>query len=278
MSIFIPGPAWATAIPIAVSDTVDNIGGDGNPAAIGIHNRGASAVLAHVMMKSGLVRALRITPGDTFMAGSQWCRVMATGTTASSGAAYEAIKVSSVGLAFTNQPANDGLEIGSASAADTTQTVTVYGTTNGTDTVVAETITLTGTTFVSTVKVDWGLILGIELSASCAGTVTVREASGNATVTTITTGNLSKGVETVTLTSSYNNPPTVAADGATTKQIGLIGTNAAGTVIRDSQALTGATAVSMNSSFTAVTKILTGDLETTRTVTFSVSTDLLALY
>ena len=101
------------------------------------------------------------------------------------------------GVAFGNQPANDGVEIGSDSAADTTQTATVIGTTNGTDTVVVESIALTGTTFVSTVKTDWGVILAVKLSASCAGTVTFREASGNAAITTITTGNTAKGVETV---------------------------------------------------------------------------------
>src|SRR5688572_17947956 len=45
-----------------------------------------------------------------------------------SGLAGDAIASAVTGLAFTNQPANDGLEIGSSSASDTTS-VTVYGTT-----------------------------------------------------------------------------------------------------------------------------------------------------
>jgi hypothetical protein len=88
-----------------------------------------------------------------------------------------------VGSAFTNQPANDGIEVVSDSALDITQTVTIIGTTTGTDTVVVETVTLTGTTAVSTVKTNWGIVLAVKKSAVTAGTVTVREASANATIT-----------------------------------------------------------------------------------------------
>jgi len=174
-----------------------------------------------------------------------------------------------VGSAFGNQPANDGVEILSSNAADTTQSATVIGTTNGTDTVVVETVALTGTTPVSTVKVDWGIILAVKLSASCAGTITFREASADATITTITTTNLSKGVNTVAAADqpAYNRTVSLVASGASTKQIGLQGTNSAGTTIYDSQALNGATAVLSNSQFLTVTEIYTGDLEGTRTAT-----------
>ena len=180
------------------------------------------------------------------------------------------VLTTAVGLAFTNQPANDGVEILSNNAADTTQTVTIIGTTNGTDTVVVETKTLTGTTPVSTTKTDWGVVLAVKLSASCAGTVTVREASADQTVTTLTTGVLSKGVETVTDQQTYNVIPTIAASGSSTKQLGLKGTDSAGAVIYDSQALTGATAVAVNTAFKRVTEIYTGDLESSRTATVAV--------
>lgn len=174
-----------------------------------------------------------------------------------------------VGEAFTNQPANDGVEIVSDNAADTTQTWTIIGTTTGTDTVVVETGTLNGTTFVPTVKVDWGLILAVKLSASAAGTVTVREASADATITTLATTVLSKGVETVLAAdqSAWNRTVSLVSDGATTKQLGLKGTNSAGATIYDSQALNGTTAVLSNSAFATVTELYTGDLEGTRTAT-----------
>ncbi len=189
------------------------------------------------------------------------------------------IKTTGAGIAFTNQPANDGVEVVSSNAADTTQSVTIIGTTQGTDTVVVETVTLNGVAVVATTKVDWGLILAVKLSASCAGTVTVQEASGNLAITTLLTTVLSKGVETVAAADqrAFNQEPTAVADGATTKQIGLQGTDEDGTVIYDSQALNGATAVTMNDTFRTVTEVYTGDLEAARTATIAVGAEESAL-
>lgn len=278
------GPDYGRADPVAPSDTVDNLRNGGGGRAVAIQNRSEGAMYVSIAYsgttnETDTLRTHYLPPASVLRSGSAWKRVMLTGTSPASGSQpYETVLKTGVGLAFTNQPANDGVEIVSASAADTTQSITLYGTTNGSDTVVAETVALNGTTVVSTVKTDWGVILGYTLSASCAGTVTVREASGNATISTITAGLTSRGVETVVLTSGYNVPPVLAASGATTKQIGLIGTNSAGTTIYDSQALTGTTPVAMNSSFATVTKILTGDLENTLTVTSSVTSNLLAYW
>lgn len=282
MSTDYVGPAWVKAVPVAFSDTVDNIGGTYGIKAHALHNRSAAIMVVSVVLADDSTRVFKILAGEYLYAGLNWKRVKATGTTGggTSGVSYETIHTTGNGLAFTNQPANDGVEIVSSDAADTTQSATVYGTTQGTDTVVVETIALNGTTAVSTVKVDWGVILGVELSASCAGTVTFREASGNATITTVTTGNLTKGIETVASATqaASNVTPMAVASGATTKQVGLAGTNAAGTVIYDSQALNGATAVAMNSAFKTVTKVFTGDVESNRTVTISNSGDILALF
>lgn len=174
---------------------------------------------------------------------------------------------SAAGSAFTNQPSNDGVEVLSSDTGDTTQTVTIIGTTTGTDTVVVETVTLTGTTFVPTAKTNWGVVLAVKKSAATLGTVTVRKATGDATITAgLTAAVLSVGVNTVTNTAAYNRAVSMVGSGATTKQVGLGGTNSASTQIYDSKALTGATAVTSNSSFLTVTEIYTGDLEATRTV------------
>jgi hypothetical protein len=284
MSIVFGGPEYGRPDPIAFSDTVDNLRNGPGGRATAIQNRSEEAVritvaFAGTTNETDTLRVLFIPSAGVIRQGSAWKRVMITGSAGITGTTpYETILTTGVGLAFTNQPANDGVEIVSASAADTTQSITLYGTTNGSDTVVAETVALNGTTVVSTVKTDWGVILGYTLSASCAGTVTVREASGNATISTITTGLTSKGVETVVLTAAYGVPPIVVASGSTSKQIGLIGTNAAGATIYDSQALTGSTAAAMNSSFVTVTNVLTGDLEGTLTVTVSNSSNLLAYW
>ena len=177
------------------------------------------------------------------------------------------LDTSSAGIAFTNQPNNDGVTVVSAGAGDTTQTVTIIGTTTATDTVVVEEIELNGATPVNSVKTDWGVILAWSLDASAAGTVTLSETSGGATISTMTTGVLSKGMDAVTGSSvaTYNVKPVIKCSGSGTKQIGLIGTDATGATIYDSQALNGTTDVTMNTSFRTVTYQLTGDLEATRT-------------
>ena len=105
-------------------------------------------------------------------------------TASSLGREYDNFQITTV---FTNQPANDGVEFVSDNAGDTTQTVQICGTTNGADTskLLCETVTLNGTTQVSTAKTDWGAILTAKKSAATTGTVTIREASGNATITTM---------------------------------------------------------------------------------------------
>lgn len=181
-----------------------------------------------------------------------------------------AIGSAMTGLAFTNQPANDGVELVSDDITDTTQSATVYYTRNGAgDTVSSETVALNGTTQVALTDTDVALVLGVELDAVCAGTVTVREASGNATITTITTGNLESGVTTLTDTDAGSSFVQLVASGTSTKQIGLVGTAPDGTALLDSQALTGTTPVLSNSKFATVTKVLHGDLEATRTVSLT---------
>ncbi len=181
------------------------------------------------------------------------------------------------GDAFTNQPANDGIEVVSDSTTDITQTVTIIGTTQGTDTVVVETVTLTGTTAVSTAKTDWGVVLAVKKSAATVGTVTVREASGNATITAgLTASVLSLGVNTVAAADqrAYNRPVSIVCSGSGTKQIGIKGTDTSDAVIYDSQALNGTTAVTSNSSFRSITEIYTGDLEASRTATVTNNSEL----
>lgn len=185
---------------------------------------------------------------------------------------------SAVGSAFTNQPANDGLEIISDAAGDTTQTITIVGTTTATDTVVVETVTLNGTTQVATTKTDWGFILAAWVASgtlTAASTVTIREASANGAVTTLTPSITSRGVNTVTSTSFYNRLVNLVCSGSGTKVIGLKGTDDDGTVIYDAQALAGTAQVQSNTKFQTVTEIYTGDLESSRTVTISPSEQVL---
>lgn len=99
---------------------------------------------------------------------------------------------------FTNQPNNDGVEVVSSDAADT-QLCTIWGTDQDGD-YQYETVAMTGTTPVSTTRTDWENIVGIFLgdvygknSVVAVGTITIREASGDAAITTIVAGDRSTG-------------------------------------------------------------------------------------
>jgi len=101
---------------------------------------------------------------------------------------------------LTNQPAGDGVEIVSDNTADT-MVCTIFGTTHGTNAFTHEQINLNGTTVVSTTKPDWGNIYGVILAKPdgsqikrATGTITIREASGNQAITTITATNFHAGM------------------------------------------------------------------------------------
>lgn len=171
-----------------------------------------------------------------------------------------AIAASQAGEGFTNQPAGDGVEFVSNDNADKGQKITIYGTVTGaTDTVTSETITLDGTIGVSAIVKVWQDILGVELDRACAGTVTVREASGNAVITTLAGGVLSKGIATQTLLSAYGTIPLHDASGASTIPVGIIGKNQAGQTISSVDVLNGATEEDHGATvFWDVDKVLIG--------------------
>ena len=87
-----------------------------------------------------------------------------------------------------NQPQGDKIEAVSSDAGDTTQTITHVGIDSDGNRV-EETVNLNGTTVVSTSDLFTYWEFSV-LDAVCAGAVTVREASGDATITTITAGDL----------------------------------------------------------------------------------------
>ena len=101
---------------------------------------------------------------------------------------------------FTNQPDGDAVEILSDSASDT-GLLTIFGTNKTTGALKYETVTLAGTDAVTTDEDDWDDIYGVLLGdingkniSPAVGTVTLREASGNAAITTITAAKISTGM------------------------------------------------------------------------------------
>lgn len=166
---------------------------------------------------------------------------------------------------FANQPAGAKVTaVSGNNVADKIPTLTIYGTKTGATAVVtSETIQLNGTTEVDTVEATWQTILGLELSAACTGTVTVKDAGG--TIITIAAGTLSKGVVNVAAGSqnAYGSVVRIVAGGASTKVVGVIGVSPAGAAISACAALNGNTEKDIAATrFGAVTKILIGDVAT----------------
>ena len=175
---------------------------------------------------------------------------------------------------FANQPANDAVEVVSDAAGDTAIVLGIWGTTDGTNDVTMEEVTLNGTTPVATVKTDWGKILAIDVtSGTIAGTVTVREASGDAAITTLAAASTGKGSLNVNVSNqaAYNGFVTLYADGATTKTVGLVGIGPDYSFENDeSVALDGANEVEFPARVNKVFRLLVGDVESARTVTLAV--------
>jgi hypothetical protein len=211
---------------------------------------------------------------DQIIADGQWIKSAGSGRVCpaiTSSLAGTLLKDDATGAAFTNQPANDGIEMVSSSASDTAITVTIYYTRTALgDTVFKETKTLNGVTQVSFTNTDIDLLLGCSKSGNTVGTITLREASANATITTMAPTVNTSGMLATTTSRAYNGKPTAVASGTSTKQVGLIGTDSTGAELLDSQALTNTTAVTFNSAFNTVTFVLVGDIEATRTVDIAI--------
>ena len=186
--------------------------------------------------------------------------------------ASSTIATTAAGGNYANQPANDSVTLVSSNAGDT-QNAIITGTTFGGLVVVQETIALNGVGAVTTTKVDWGVILGIQLASAAVGTITISETSGGLAITTIAPAAVSSGYTLVTPATSYAGDATVAfvSGGATTKYIGIEGVNTAGATVRECVQLNGATAVNSIGLYQYLTKFWWGDVETARAATARVN-------
>jgi len=183
------------------------------------------------------------------------------------------------GAAFANQPANDSVTATSNSASDVGKIVYCWGTTNGTNQVVAGKAVIVAintaadfTTLDGTAKADWGNMLGFEISSAAVGTITMKEKSGGATIKTIAASGTATGVTDVASASqrAESLPFRAVGSGATTKVVGVVGVDEAGNTVADVLTLSGTTVVLGNLAFKRVTKLLYGDLESSVTATFAV--------
>jgi hypothetical protein len=206
-----------------------------------------------------------ITAGQVLTAGY-------SGTIAPLALSDIALLTAQAGTGFTNQPANDTVEIVSSSALDT-QTVTVWGTSNGSGAITSESIVLTGTTAVTTIKTDWGVILGVEITSgpAAAGTITFREGSGNLAITTIAASAKSSGIayQRNGAQVAYSTRFAIVAGGSSTKNVGFVGTTLSRGTQTEVVTLTSTVEVVSSVQWRTIDKILVGDVANSSTVTVS---------
>jgi hypothetical protein len=187
-----------------------------------------------------------------------------------------ALNAAITGSAFGNQPNDDALQVLSDTAEDVGRVVTVYGTITGTSIVKKEQITLDasdGTTPVTSTIGNWGYILGVEVdSAHATATITIREDSGDQTVTTIAATETSAGVTSVatSLQNMHGLPAQAVASDTSVKIVGVVGEDSVGNEVLDAITLSNTTAVNGVYGMAKVTKLLTGDVEGTRTATVKI--------
>ena len=178
----------------------------------------------------------------------------------------------SVGNDFDNQPTDDEVEILSSEADDTGIAVTIIGVTHGGHVLVTETIATDesdGTAPVTTTKTDWGIILAVKAAAH-EGTLTIRKATGDGTITTLATGTDSVGVVEVPAADqgAHGLIPYMKAGGASTKRVGILYEPATGASDALGAAqLDGENAVALPAAANLVKEIYVGDVASTSTAT-----------
>jgi len=182
-------------------------------------------------------------------------------------AAQTAMLAATAGGNFGNQPAGDTVEVVSNNAADE-GTVTLYYTTTAAPAVVStEVLTLKGTTKVASTDDDIEVVLAV-VTEDHAGTVTVSEASGSATITTLATGTNSAGLHATTADDAYGAISTMKAAGTSTKWVGVIGTDVDGNAQTFAGQLNNTTDVDLGTSpWNTIDTVLIGDVASASTAT-----------
>ena len=162
---------------------------------------------------------------------------------------------------FSNQPAGDDVELVSDAAGDTGIAVTIYGT-DATDAYQTEVITTDGadgTTPVISAS-SYNNIMGAEItSGTPTGTLTIREATGDLAIATLTSGGTTSGIYEPTDTRAFNVEPTAVASAGETGYLVVVGTDGDYAAQGEAKQMEGATAVTLANAYNTVDKVCLGD-------------------
>lgn len=155
-------------------------------------------------------------------------------------------------------------------AADTTQSITIYGVDDASGNAARETLALTGTTPVVG-STSWAKVLGYTLDSAAAGTVTVSD--GTNTIGTVATGVVARGVVLPTNAPAAGVATISTDDDIPSATLIVFGESAAGAPIQEAFDLTTAntTPVTGTTSFGLITGIALGEVPAARTATLSIT-------
>lgn len=164
--------------------------------------------------------------------------------------------------------ATQAIELVSSSASDVAVQVRLYGTDTSDNAQVA-TVTLTGTTVVTTTE-TWNSFHGAEvISGTLVGTLTIQNVSAASTIATIAPAGTEAAIEYTIDHPVAGTALTVVADGASTARVTLIGLSAAGVVQTEELQLNGTTAVAGAALWARLDALALGELAAGVTLTVS---------
>jgi len=161
------------------------------------------------------------------------------------------------------------VEVVSGSAGDVGQRITVYGE-DGTGAPKKEMLTLNGVTAVVGTQL-WatGKVLGASIEGTTVGAVVVRPAGGGTAICTVAAGtNTAKGLK-YGVTMYAAGVLTLVADGATTKNVIVVGKNTSGAIVLEKLTLNGTTPVVGTAVWSEIKALVLGEVQAARTVTAS---------
>jgi len=162
---------------------------------------------------------------------------------------------------------NNTLIVASSSTSDTTQSLIVYGL-DASGAYQTETFSLNGTTSVNG-SLTFSKIIGARIVGTTIGTVTLTDTDPT-TILTITAGvNGSKGIANCSTNYVSNSKVTLVSDGASTKDVLLIGKDSSGVLQVEKITLTATTPVISVGNFSELTYIGLGDVEAAQILTLS---------
>jgi len=182
---------------------------------------------------------------------------------------------SQTGDDFSNQPANDDVELISGESGDTDIEVTIYGT-DTSDEYQSETITTDGSDGTTPVTSSnaYNNLMGAEItSGTPSGTLTLREATTDGAITTLTSGSTSSGIYEPTDTRAFNVEPTAVASAGETGYLVVVGTDSDYSAQGESKQMDGTTSVTLANAYNTIDKICLGDTSADITVSVGAEED-----